>query len=110
MPPGCQGSARRARWPWPGARHRASGRAHVQDQRRELGCVARLDPGAECGQAAQERAAPALCRPRGHLGIPRHLSASRRPSGQAGSPASVTGSRRSIVIICFGLSFAVCGR
>lgn len=46
-------------------------------------------------------------------GIPRHLSASRRPSGQAGpagSPASFTGSRRSIVIICIGSSFALCGR
>jgi len=64
--------------------------AHVQDQRRELGCVARLDPGAECGQAAHERAAPAHGRPRGHLGIPRHLSASRRPSGQAGPEGSAS--------------------
>ena len=40
---------------------------HVQDQRREFGCIARPDPGTECGQADHERAASAHCRPRGHL-------------------------------------------
>jgi hypothetical protein len=52
------------------------------------------DPGEERGQAAQGRAAPAHRRPRGHLGIPRHLSARTGPSGQAGPVGSATSLRR----------------
>jgi hypothetical protein len=63
----------------------------VQDQRRELGCVARLDPGAECGQAAHERAAPAHCRPRGHLGDTQAPKREQAPvrAGRPGGSASV---------------------
>ena len=63
--------------------------AHVQDQRRELGCVARLDPGAECGQAAHERAAPAHCRPRGHLGDTQAPKREQAPV-RAGRPGGIS--------------------
>jgi len=66
----------------------------VQDQRRELGCVARADPGAECGQAARERTAPAHCRPGGHLGdtrAPKREEAPVRAGGPAGSSGVVPG-------------------
>ena len=75
---------------------------------RELGCVARLDPGAECGEHAHERAPPAHCRTCGHLGdaqAPKREGAPSGLAGPAGSPASFTGSRRSIVVICIGSSF-----
>jgi len=62
--------------------------AHVQDQRRELGCVARLDPGAECGQAAHERAAPAHGRPRGHLGDTQAPKREQAPV-RAGRPGGI---------------------
>ena len=64
--------------------------AHVKDQRRELGCIARPDPGAERGQATHERAAPAHCRPRRHL---RNTQAPKRKEApvRAGRPGGISG-------------------
>jgi len=64
--------------------------AQVQDQRRELGCVARPDPGAECRQAAHQRAAPALCRPGGHLGDAQAPEREQVPV-RAGGPGGISG-------------------
>ncbi len=64
--------------------------AHVQDQRREFGCVARPDSGPECGQAAQERAVPAHCRPCGHLGDTQAPQREEAPV-RAGRPGGISG-------------------
>jgi hypothetical protein len=64
--------------------------AQVQDQRCELGGIARPDPGAERGQAAHERAAPARRRPRGHLGDTQALKR-EQASVWAGRPGGMSG-------------------